>query len=75
MKPVLLVLIWCAAVFLSLLTLYRVVPPETQYAMAEHFEIYGDELIMDFVLYVLFGMALFIASVITSAIYLLMLKK
>jgi len=54
MKVVLLALLWCTAVFLSLLTLYKVIPPEAQYSFAEHFEIYGDELIMDFVLYLFF---------------------
>jgi len=47
-------LLWYAVVFLTLLTLYKVIPPDTQYAIAEHFEIYRDELIMDFVLYVFF---------------------
>ena len=74
MKTLLLVIIWCATVFLSLLILYKVVPPEAQYAMAEHFEIYGDELIMDFVLYVFFGTSLIIASVITAALYLFLRK-
>ena len=58
MKMVLLALLWCTVVFLSLLTLYKFVPPETQYSFAEHFEIYGDELIMDFVLYLFLGIAI-----------------
>lgn len=43
MKVVLLALLWCTAVFLSLLTLYKVIPPEAQYSFAEHFKIYGDK--------------------------------
>jgi hypothetical protein len=74
MKVVLLALLWCTAVFLSLLTLYKVIPPEAQYSFAEHFEIYGDELIMDFVLYLFLGIAAFIASVLTLALYLLIRK-
>ncbi|MCP2122059.1 UNVERIFIED_ORG: hypothetical protein J2Y93_002104 [Pantoea agglomerans] len=75
MKVVLLALLWCTAVFLSLLTLYKVIPPEAQYSFAEHFEIYGDELIMDFVLYLFFGIATFIASVLTLALYVFIRKR
>ena len=75
MKAVLFLLIWCAALFLSMLTLYRIVPPENQYTMAEYFEIYGDEMIMDFVLYIFFGAAIFIASASTLALYFLVRKK
>ncbi len=75
MKMVLLALLWCTVVFLSLLTLYKFVPPETQYSFAEHFEIYGDELIMDFVLYLFLGIAILIASVSTLVLYLLLRKR
>lgn len=75
MKVALLIFLWCTVVFLSLLVLYKAIPPETQYSFAEHFEIYGDELIMDFVLYLFFGIAIFIASIITLALYFLILKK
>jgi hypothetical protein len=75
MKVALLVLLWCTLVFLSLLVLYKTISPDTQYSFAEHFEIYGDELIMDFVLYLFFGIAIFIASIITLALYFLILKK
>lgn len=75
MKAVFLILLWCAIVFLSLITLYKVIPPEAQYSFAEHFEIYGDELIMDFVLYLFFSIAAFIASALTLALYLLIRKR
>jgi multisubunit Na+/H+ antiporter MnhB subunit len=75
MKAILLVLLWCVVAFLSLLTLYKVVTPEMQYAMAEHFKIYGDELIMDFVLYVFLGAAIFIASIFTLVLYLIIRKN
>jgi hypothetical protein len=75
MKVALLALLWCAVVFFSLLILYKVVPPESQYSFAEHFEIYGDELIMDFVLYLFLGIAIFIASVSTLALYFLIRKR
>ena len=75
MKAVFLILLWCAIVFLSLITLYKVIPPEAQYSFAEHFEIYGDELIMDFVLYIFFSIAAFIASALTLALYLLIRKR
>ena len=71
MKVILLALLWCTAVFLSLLTLYKVIPPEVQYSFAEHFKIYGDELIMDFVLYLFLGVSAFSASVLTLALYVL----
>lgn len=75
MKAAFLVLFWCIVVFLSMFTLYKIIPPETQYDFAELFEIYGDEKIMDFVLYIFFGMAIFIASVITLSLYLLIRKR
>lgn len=75
MKAVFLVLLWCIVVFMSMFTLYKIVPPDTQYDFAEFFEIYGDEKIMDFVLYIFFGMAIFIASVITLSLYLLIRKR
>lgn len=75
MKAAFLVLLWCIAVFQSMFTLYKIVPPETQYDFVELFGIYGDERIMDFVLYVFFGMAIFIASVITLSLYLLIRKR
>ncbi len=75
MKAVFLILLWCAIVFLSLITLYKVITPEAQYSFAEHFEIYGDELIMDFVLYLFFSIAAFIASALTLALYLLIRKR
>ena len=75
MKVILLALLWCTAVFLSLLTLYKVIPPEAQYSFAEQFKIYGDELIMDFVLYLFLGVSAFIASVLTLALYVLIRKK
>ncbi len=75
MKVVLLAVLWCTAVFLSLLTLYNVIPPEAQYSFAEHFEIYGDELIMDFVLSLFFGIATIIASVLTLALYVFIRKR
>lgn len=69
MKAVLLTILWCAEVFLILLILYKIIPPEMQYVLAEHFGVYGDELVMDFVLYVFFGTAILAASVFTLAIY------
>ncbi|CAM7981764.1 hypothetical protein SS39_11460 [Enterobacter chengduensis] len=75
MKVVFLTLLWCATMFLSLLTLYKVIPPEAQYSFAEHFEIYGDELIMDFVLYLFLGIAALMASVLTLAFSLLIRKR
>lgn len=75
MKAAFLVLLWCIVVFLSMFTLYKIVPPDTQYDFAELCEIYGDEKIMDFVLYIFFGMAIFIASVITLSLYLLIRKR
>lgn len=75
MKAVMLSISWCLIVFLILLTLYRIVPPETQYAIAEYFEVYGDELIMDFVLYAFFGLAIVISSVLTFFLYLFMRKN
>ncbi len=74
-KVVLLVILWCTVVFLSLITLYKVIPPDAQYSFAEHFEIYGNELIMDFVLYLFFSIAAFIASALTLALYLLIRKR
>ena len=74
-KVVLLVILWCTVVFLSLTTLYKVIPPDAQYSFAEHFEIYGDELITDFVLYLFFSIAAFIASALTLALYLLIRKR
>ena len=74
-KVVLLVILWCTVVFLSLITLYKVIPPEAQYSFAEHFEIYGDELIMDFVLYLFLGIAALMASVLTLAFSLLIRKR
>lgn len=75
MKAAFLVLLWCIVVFLSMFTLYKIIPPETQYDFAELFKIYGDEKIMDFVLYIFFGMSIFIASVITLSLYLLIRKR
>lgn len=75
MKTLILALIWCAVAFLSLLTLYNVVPPQAQYTLAEHFHFYGDEMIMDFVLYVFFSAAVVIASVITFILFLLTRKN
>jgi hypothetical protein len=75
MKVAPLVFLWCTVVFLSLLALYKVIPPEMQYSFAERFEIYGDELIMDFVLYLFFGIAIFIASIITLALYFFIRKR
>ena len=75
MKVALLIFLWCTVVFLSLLVLYKAIPPETQYSFAEHFKIYGDELIMDFVLYLFFSIAAFIASALTLALYLLIRKR
>lgn len=74
-KVVLLVILWCAVVFLSFITSYKVIPPDAQYSFAEHFEIYDDELIMDFVLYLFFSIAAFIASALTLALYLLIRKR
>ncbi|KLG03315.1 hypothetical protein YA49_23220 [Enterobacter cloacae subsp. cloacae] len=75
MKVALLVFLWCTVLFMSLLALYKFIPPETQYSFAEHFEIYGDELIMDFVLYLFLGIAAFIASALTLALYFLIRKR
>ncbi len=38
MKAAFLVLLWCIAVFLSMFTLYKIVPPETQYDFVELLE-------------------------------------
>lgn len=75
MKSITLVLIWFVVVLLSLLTLYKLVTPEAQYSMAEHFGIYGDELIMDFVLYVFFAAAIFLASLVTYCVFLITIKS
>jgi len=68
MKIVTLIIVWCAVVFFSMLLLYRFIPAETQYSVAEHFNVYGDERIMDFVLYAFTGISLLIATAITFII-------
>jgi hypothetical protein len=74
MKIMFLVLLWLAVTFLTMLSLYRFVPPETQYAMAEYFGFYGDERVMDFVLYSFFAIAISIASASTFCAFLLLRK-
>lgn len=75
MKLLILIITWALMAFLVLTLLYAYIPPETQYAMAEHFEFYGDEQVMDFVLYVFSGAALLAASLLTLGCYLLFKHK
>jgi|GEM_PF-694079 len=75
MKPLILMLIWALMAFFALTLLYAYIPSETQYAMAEHFEFYGDEQVMDFVLFVFSGAALLVASLLTLGCYLLFKHK
>lgn len=75
MKIVFFIASWCAVVFMMLLALYHCIPVEVQYSIAERFGVYGDESVMDFVLYVFFGLSILLASIILSCVLILIRKK
>lgn len=75
MKVVFFIASWCTLVFMMLLALYHCIPVEVQYSMAEHFGVYGDESVMDFLLYVFFGLSILLASIILSCFLILIRKK
>lgn len=75
MKVTFYIVSWCAVAFLILSGLYHYVPVEMQYSMAEFFNIYGDELVMDFVLYAFFGLSILLSSVILSCVFIFLKKN
>lgn len=75
MKAVFFIASWCTLVYMMLLVLYHCIPVEVQYSMAEHFGVYGDESVMDFLLYVFFGLSILLASIILSCVLILIRKK
>lgn len=75
MKVVFFIASWCTLVFMMLLALYHYIPVKVQYSMAEHFGVYGDESVMDFLLYVYFGLSILLVSIILSCVLILIRKK
>lgn len=75
MKVTFYIVSWCAVIFLILSGFYHYVPVEMQYSMAELFGIYGDELVMDFVLYVFFGLSILLSSIILSCVFIFLKKN
>lgn len=75
MRAIFLIVSWCAAAFIILFVLYHCIPVEMQYSIAEHFGIYGDELVMDFILYVFFGLSILLAFIILSCAFILIRDK
>lgn len=69
MKVIFYIASWCTIAFLILSALYHYVPVEMQYSMAELFGIYGDELVMDFVLYVFLGLSILLTSIFVSLVF------
>ncbi len=52
MKYLLIVVAWVVTLFILIKSFYAFIPAETQYAFAEFMGCYGDENVMDFILYV-----------------------
>lgn len=75
MKVIFYIASWCTIAYLILSALYHYVPVEMQYSMAELFGIYGDELVMDFVLYVFFGLSILLTSIFLSLVFMFFRKE
>lgn len=75
MKVIFYIASWCTIAFLILSALYHYVPVEMQYSMAELFGIYGDELVMDFVLYVFLGLSILLTSIFLSLVFMFFRKE
>lgn len=75
MKVIFYIASWCTMAFLILSALYHYVPVEMQYSMAELFGIYGDELVMDFVLYVFLGLSILLTSIFLSLVFMFFRKE
>ncbi len=52
MKYLLIIVAWVVTLFIFIKSFYAFIPVETQYAFAEFMGCYGDENVMDFILYV-----------------------
>lgn len=52
MKYLLIIVAWVVTLFIFIKSFYAFIPAETQYAFAEFMGCYGDENVMDFILYV-----------------------
>lgn len=75
MKAIFLSLIWCVTTVIALKLLYVYVPAEKQYDLANYFEVYGDENVMDIIMNIFSCIALFTGSLITFCSHLLLKKK
>lgn len=52
MKYLLIIVAWVVTLFIFIKSFYAFIPAEAQYAFAEFMGCYGDENVMDFILYV-----------------------
>ncbi|ELY3758463.1 hypothetical protein SMX63_000485 [Cronobacter universalis] len=55
---------WLLAVMLITKSLYLLIPPAAQYAFAERMGYFGDESVMDAILYTFTGIAVLISSLL-----------
>lgn len=64
MKYLLMIFIWFIIFITSLKILYFFIPATIQYALAENMGNYGDESVMDFILYIFTCFAIVISSLV-----------
>lgn len=75
MKYLLMFFIWFITFITILKSLYFFIPATLQYAFAEHMGYYGDESVMDFILYVFTCTAIVFSSLMLYLLFRLMKRE
>lgn len=75
MKYLLMIFTWFISFIVTVKTLYFFIPATLQYTFAEHLGYYGDESVMDFILYVFTCIAVVISSLMLYLLFRLMKRE